>query len=40
LRFDGFEARAAGIRALLPHVTAMRPIHSVASVADLVTALR
>jgi len=39
LRFDGFEARASGIRALLPHVTAMRPIHSVESVADLVAAL-
>ncbi|WMS42207.1 VWA domain-containing protein [Acuticoccus sp. MNP-M23] len=40
LRFDGFEARASGIRALLPHVTAMKPIHSVESVADLVAALR
>lgn len=39
LRFDGFEARAAGIRALLPHVSAMRPIHSVESVADLAAAL-
>lgn len=39
LRFDGFEPRAAGIRALLPHVTAMRPIHSVESVADLVEVL-
>lgn len=39
LRYDGFEPRAAGIRALLPHVSAMRPIHSVESVADLVAAL-
>ena len=39
LRYEGFEARAAGIRALMPHVTAMRPIHSVESVADLVTVL-
>ncbi|WP_108661096.1 vWA domain-containing protein [Acuticoccus kandeliae] len=35
LRYDGFEARARGIRALLPHVDSMRPIHSVESVADL-----
>lgn len=39
LRFDGFEARAQGIRALLPHVDAMRPIHSVQSVAELASAL-
>ena len=40
LRFERFEARAAGIRALQPHVTAMLPIHSVESVADLVAVLR
>ncbi|MEO1103455.1 MAG: VWA domain-containing protein [Pseudomonadota bacterium] len=39
LRFEGFEARAAGIRTLMPHVSAMRPIHSVESVADLAAAL-
>ena len=39
LRFDGFEPRARGIRTLLPHVDAMLPIHSVGSVADLVSAL-
>ncbi|WP_075222570.1 vWA domain-containing protein [Acuticoccus yangtzensis] len=39
LRFDRFEPRAQGIRALLPHVDAMRPIHSVESVADLAAAL-
>lgn len=39
LRFEGFEARARGIRALLPHVDAMLPIHSVASVAELAALL-
>ncbi len=39
LRFDAFEPRAQGIRTLLPHVDAMRPIHSVESVADLAAAL-
>lgn len=39
LRFDGFEAKALGIRTLMPHVDAMRPIHSVESVADIAAAL-
>lgn len=39
LRFDGFEAKARGIRALLPHVDELRPIHSLASVEQLVDAL-
>ncbi|MBJ3774367.1 vWA domain-containing protein [Acuticoccus mangrovi] len=39
LRFEGFEAKARGIRAMLPHVDAMLPIHSVESVADLAAAL-
>lgn len=39
LRYDGFEARAMGIRTLLPHVDELRSIHSVESVADLVLAL-
>lgn len=39
LRYDGFEARASGIRTMLPHVDAFRPVHSLASVADLCTAL-
>lgn len=40
LRFDGFSARAQGVRALLPHVDAFRPIHSLASMSDLCDALR
>jgi uncharacterized protein len=28
LRFDGFEAKARGIRAMLPHVDEFRPIHN------------
>lgn len=39
LRFDGFEARASGIRAMLPHVDSFRPIHSLLSMQDLVRAL-
>lgn len=40
LRFDGFEARAAGVRAILPHVDRFLPVHNLASLADLATALR
>ena len=39
LRFAGFEAKAKGIRAMLPHVDEMRSIHNLASMADLVAAL-
>ena len=39
LRFDGFEARAKGIRAMLPHVDEFRPIHNLECVADLCRAL-
>ncbi|WP_134495228.1 vWA domain-containing protein [Microvirga pakistanensis] len=35
LRFDAFEARASGIRAMLPHVDEFRPIHNLASMEDL-----
>ena len=40
LRFDGFKPRAAGVRALLPHVDRFLPVHNLASLADLATALR
>lgn len=39
LRFSAFEARASGIRAMLPHVDSFRPIHNLAAMADLCTAL-
>jgi uncharacterized protein with von Willebrand factor type A (vWA) domain len=39
LRFDGFEAKAKGIRAILPHVDEFRPIHNLESVAELCRAL-
>ncbi len=39
LRFDGFEAKAKGIRAMLPHVDEFRAAHSLDAVADLVEAL-
>lgn len=39
LRFDRFEARAQGIRAMLPHVDEFRPIHNLTSMEALVEAL-
>lgn len=39
LRFDGFEARAGGVRTLIRHVDAFRPIHNLASMEALVRAL-
>jgi len=39
LRFEGFEARAKGVRTMLPHVDELRPIHNLDSMAELVRAL-
>ena len=39
LRFGAFEARAGGIRAILPHVDEFRSLHSLASMDELVKAL-
>src|SRR5581483_6995317 len=39
LRFDGFEARAKGVRTMLPHVDEMRPIHNLESMSELIRAL-
>jgi uncharacterized protein with von Willebrand factor type A (vWA) domain len=39
LRFSGFEARARGVRAMLPHVDELRPVHSLEAIGDLVAAL-
>jgi uncharacterized protein with von Willebrand factor type A (vWA) domain len=39
LRFSGFEAKAKGIRTMLPHVDELRPIHNLESMAELVRAL-
>ncbi|HTZ02560.1 MAG TPA: VWA domain-containing protein [Xanthobacteraceae bacterium] len=39
LRFEGFEARARGIKAMLPHVDEFRAIHNLESMAALVGAL-
>jgi uncharacterized protein with von Willebrand factor type A (vWA) domain len=39
LRFEGFEARARGVRAMLPHVDEFRPVHNLEAMADLVAAL-
>jgi uncharacterized protein len=40
LRFEGFEARARGIRTMLPHVDELRPIHNLQSMSALVAALQ
>ncbi|MCL5779079.1 VWA domain-containing protein [Limibaculum sp. FT325] len=39
LRWDGFEARAAGVRAILPHVDSFRATHSIESLRALADAL-
>ena len=39
LRFDDFAAKAGGIRTMLPYVDSFRPIHNLASMADLCRAL-
>ncbi len=39
LRYEGFEARAGGIRAMLPHVDELRPIHNLDSMVELCRAL-
>jgi uncharacterized protein with von Willebrand factor type A (vWA) domain len=39
LRFEGFEARAKGVRTMLPHVDELRAIHNLDSMRDLVAAL-
>jgi uncharacterized protein with von Willebrand factor type A (vWA) domain len=39
LRWDGFQPRAAGVRAILPHVDDFRPVHSLDSLRQLVAAL-
>jgi uncharacterized protein with von Willebrand factor type A (vWA) domain len=39
LRYAGFEARPAGIRAILPHVDDFLPVHNLASLTALATAL-
>ena len=40
LRFDRFEPRAGGVKALLPCVDRFLPVHNLASLADLATALQ
>ena len=39
LRFEGFEAKARGMRTMLPHVDEFRPIHNLDSIAELCRAL-
>jgi uncharacterized protein len=39
LRYEGFEARARGIRAMPPHVDEMRPVHNLESLKGLCAAL-
>ena len=39
LRFSGFEARAHGIKMMLPHVDEFRPVHNLSSIEALIKAL-
>ncbi|MGL3605535.1 vWA domain-containing protein [Rhizobium sp. G187] len=39
LRFSGFEARARGVQAMLPHVDELRAVHNLNALSDLVHAL-
>jgi uncharacterized protein len=39
LRFAGFEARARGVRAMLPHVDELRSVHNLEALSDLVLSL-
>lgn len=39
LRYDGFEALASGVRAILPHVDEFRTVHSLESIGDLAASL-
>lgn len=39
LRYAGFEAKAQGIKLMLPHVDEFRPVHNLSSIATLVDAL-
>lgn len=39
LRYDAFQPKSRGARAILPHVDEFRPVHNLASLADLATAL-
>lgn len=39
LRYSGFEAKAQGIKLMLPHVDEFRPVHNLSSMAALVAAL-
>jgi hypothetical protein len=39
LRFDGFEPRARGVKAMLPHVDEFRPVHNLNALADLCASL-
>jgi uncharacterized protein with von Willebrand factor type A (vWA) domain len=39
LRYDGFEPKSLGIRAILPHVDEFRPVHNLASLGALADAL-
>ncbi len=39
LRWDGFQPKSQGIRAMLPHVDEFRPVHNLASLRELVATL-
>jgi uncharacterized protein with von Willebrand factor type A (vWA) domain len=39
LRYEGFQAKAQGIKMMLPHVDEFRPVHNLKSIEGLIAAL-
>jgi uncharacterized protein len=39
LRYEGFEPRSLGMRAMMPHVDEFRPVHNLLSLEELIDAL-
>ena len=40
LRYDGFEPKARGIQAMMPHIDELRPVHNLHSLSELARSLR
>jgi hypothetical protein len=39
LRYEGFEPKSLGMRAMMPHVDEFRPVHNLESLEELIQAL-
>jgi len=40
LRYEGFEPKARGIQAMMPHIDELRPVHNLHSLRELARSLR